>query len=92
MLSTSLAEGIGRLKKTGQIRIRNSDGSIQYEERSEDGTLVIKSAATINGFHENSIYFDLVHTNQTATWDCGLTCLSMIYSYDGIATYYFLIV
>jgi hypothetical protein len=82
MFSTSdLAQGIGKLKKAGQIRVRNSNGSIQYEERSEDGSLVLAASSITENFFEGSVYFDLNHVNQTETWDCGLSCLSMIFSY-----------
>jgi hypothetical protein len=79
--SSELAQGIGKLKKAGQIRIRSSNGSIQYEERAENGSLISSSSSTIQNFYDGSVYYELNHVNQTETWDCGLSCLSMIFSY-----------
>lgn len=79
--NSELSEGISRLKKSGQIRIKNENGTVRYEQIGQSGEIEEYSPVAIENFYDGAIYYQLNHVNQSETWDCGLTCISMIFSY-----------
>lgn len=78
--ASDLSEGISKLKKSGQIRVKNEDGTVRYEQIGQSGEIEEFSPLKIENFYDGALYYQLNHVSQSETWDCGLSCISMIFS------------